>query len=98
MTLKEFIIKWDNSHSHDFWWRNKHNVAFNSKEHREASQIDITFEYLEDLLSKKVVEQVENSEEKKKRFKETGMWIKEQEIDKEKLKEEFDEIDINKIK
>jgi hypothetical protein len=97
MTLKEFIIKWDNSHSKDFWWRQKHNIAFNSSGHREANQVDITFEYLEDLLSKKVVESVELSEEKKKRLKETGMWIKEQEIDKEKLKEEFDDIDISKL-
>lgn len=96
MTLREFIIKWDNTHKHDFWWRNKHSVAFNSREHREASQIDIVFEYLEDLLSKRIVEESEKKEEKKKRLKEEG-WISEQKIDEEKLKEEFDSIDISKM-
>lgn len=49
-SLKKEIIKWGNLFPVDFWWRQKHNVAFNSKEHREISFLDQLFEYREEQI------------------------------------------------
>lgn len=84
MTLKEFIIHWNNSHKYDYWWRSKYNVAFNSEAHRKTNQYDIAFEYLEDKIMKNEIQQRDEMERKKQAFKKTRQWIVEREEDKEK--------------
>lgn len=65
------LIDWNLRFRYDRRWRIKHNIAFNSKAHRESNQIDIWFEMREDRLFEKlekeyVEQQIEQAELKKK--------------------------------
>jgi len=66
MTLKEYVIKWENAWRYDYWWRKKHNIPFNSAAHREVTQLDIAFEYFEEEMSNKAFKKLNEEEEIKK--------------------------------
>lgn len=55
--IKEFVLKWEQSHPIDLWWRKKHNVAFMSKPHKSISFLDQMFEYYEDQYYNEVIEE-----------------------------------------
>lgn len=48
--LDNFIVRWNNKFPLDYWWRNKHGVAFNSEIHRSTCPIDIYIESREQKL------------------------------------------------
>lgn len=54
--LEDFILQWNTDFPIDRWWRKTHKVAFNSSGHREASFLDMTFEFLEEKLYADAVE------------------------------------------
>ncbi len=94
--MKEIVVQWDNSWRYDHWWRQKYKIAFNSKEHQEASQFDIAFEYMESYLFELSTNNFKKQEEKEKRFKKDG-WISESTSSKSKNKKAFDNLDISKL-
>lgn len=71
-SLKKEIIKWNNLYPIDRWWRQKHNVAFNSPEHREISFLDQLFEFKEEQL-------FEKHEQSKEYIPNSGDWLAKQE-------------------
>lgn len=91
--MKELILHWNNEWKYDFWWRKKYNVPFNSEVHRNANQLDIYFEYIEDNLVKDLFIEQEKDKKREERFKKDG-WISESATSKEKLIEAFDKIDL----
>lgn len=97
MTLVEEIEKWNARWKRDWWWRQKYNIPFGSKQHREANQIDISFEYFESSLYNKAIEGLKKEEEKEKRFRETGMWISERTLKEEDENALWDKIDLSKL-
>lgn len=96
MTLREFVLDWDNTWRYDYWWRQKHNVAFNSEEHRAARQEDIAFEYIENKLAQEAIEDLKQEEEREK-MRKNGQWMKSN-IDPNKQKELFEKINWSSIK
>ena len=50
-SFKKFIILWNNRFPIDRWWRQRHNVAFNSPVHRDSCLIDMYWEFVEEKLS-----------------------------------------------
>lgn len=88
------VIEWNNKFPLDKWFREKYKISFNSIEHREISQIDIYFEWVEDRLFRKYSE---DSEETKIREKEylSGKVVKERQ--NKGLEEEFDNLDIKTL-
>jgi hypothetical protein len=48
--FRHFIVAWNTLYPLDRWWRLKYKVSFNSPTHREVNQLDIIFEYEEDVL------------------------------------------------
>lgn len=94
MTLREFIIHWNNTRRHDYWWRQKYNVAFNSEQHRATNQFDIAFEYYEDRLVQEEIENRAIRQKKEEEFKKTGQWITESKEDQQKADELFKKINI----
>jgi len=48
--IRRFIFSWDGRFPIDRWWRQKHNVPFNSPTHRESNFIDMYMEFLEDNI------------------------------------------------
>lgn len=81
MTTVQFAKRWNNSWRYDYWWRQKHNVAFNSQEHRDANPIDIRFEFIENVLMNQAIDDLSELDRKKKALAE-GRWI---EPDKDNL-------------
>lgn len=49
-SIKKEIISWNNRFPVDKYWRQKHNIAFNSPAHREISFLDQLFEYYEEKI------------------------------------------------
>lgn len=82
--FKSLVIWWNNSFPADKWWRDKHNIPFNSSKHRETSQVDIYFEYLEEKLFKKFHYQYEQEELMKNEF-EKGNILKEEVLDEKEI-------------
>lgn len=71
-SIKKEIIEWNNRFPIDKWWRDKHNIAFNTPKHREISFLDQLFEYYED----QVFEEHYNSKDYQPN---NGDWLKKQE-------------------
>lgn len=70
-----FIYEWNIKNPIDRWWREKHNIAFNSPEHRVSSFIDMYFEYKEDRIYNDLL--IKDKSEKYN--PEKGNFLKEQE-------------------
>lgn len=98
MTLLEEIEKWNAKYRYDFWYRDKYKIAFGSKEHRELNQIDISFAYFEHHLYNKAIDKFRMEEEKKKKFKESGMWISETKISESEEDKLWANADLSKLK
>ena len=55
--VKDFIKRWNYKFPVDYWWRKKHEVAFNSQEHRNSNFWDQVAEYHEDVMYQKLKEE-----------------------------------------
>ena len=95
----DIVYQWNIRHPLDRWWREKHKIAFNSEAHRRVSFLDIRFEFEEDRIMKKVLEE-------KKYLPNIGDWLiipdnlddnltEEQKF--VKYKKEFDSIDLSQF-
>lgn len=74
--LKKKIIEWNNRFPVDRFWRQKHNVPFNSPIHRKSNFIDQLFEFHEDKM-------FEEHRNKVAYIPNTGDWLKKQEKSEE---------------
>jgi len=97
MTLQDLVLNWNNAWKFDFWWRQKYNIPFGSETHRSISQIDIKFDYLENLLAKKQQDEMKRLDEGRKKLTETGEWIRENEANQKRQDELFDKIDLDQF-
>ncbi len=50
VNVKDFVRRWNYRFPVDYWWRKKHEVFFNSPEHRNSNFWDQFFEYEEDKM------------------------------------------------
>lgn len=62
--MKKEIIQWNNKFPLDKWWRIKYKIPYNSLQHQEISQVDIFFEYYEDILFKQFEEESKLNQDK----------------------------------
>lgn len=93
MTLKEFIIDWNNRFPFDSIYRKKYNIAFNSQAHRSLSQIDIYFDIIEDKLFSQYYEKYKRAKELEEDYKKTKVFLLESKhVHKELSEEEFDDL------
>lgn len=93
--LKDFVYSWNNNFPIDRWWRQKHQVAFNSSVHRESCFIDMYFEFLEDKLWERVTREQEDEGEQYIPGK--GNFLKKKSYSQEEIDDIFDKIDVNKM-
>ena len=81
----------------DRWWRQKYNIPFFSKQHLDASQLDIAREYQEMLIFKEFQIKAEQIAEKEENYKK-GIWITQQDpINEKEIDLLFDSIDISQF-
>lgn len=96
MTIKQLAVLWNNQWYHDHWYRNKHKIAFNSEQHRAINQIDISFEYFENILLNKSLEEYKQDEKRKERYIKDG-WISESLTKKEELIDAFNKMNLKDL-
>lgn len=93
---RRFVIEWNNKHPIDYWWRQKYSIPFNSKQHRQASLIDMKFEWEEDQVYKELQNRKEKEEKLKQSYEEYGFLSPTQqgEEDDEQL---FNDLDLDNL-
>ncbi len=88
--VKRFIISWDVRFPIDRWWRQKHNVPFNSLTHRESNFIDMYTEFVEDRM-------VEEMLKEEVYIPGTGNFLKERKISQEQYLADMSKIDLSQF-
>jgi len=92
--IDKFILRWNTMYPIDRWWREKHNVAFNSLEHRVVSFLDMYIEWNEEQLFKKMIDKdIKNKEYH------SGDWLQERR-DLKSIEDdirEFEQMDLTKL-
>jgi hypothetical protein len=73
-SVRDYLIEWNYLFPLDKWWREKHGIPLFSKRHLEASQINITYEYLEDKLFDELIEEGKVRKEIDRAYKQ-GQWL-----------------------
>ena len=90
--LQEFIYHWSITFPIDKWWRNKHNVPFGSKRHRDICPIDQLIEYKEDQIFRRLSNGIPKYDPG------AGNWLNKDESQKIDIDRAFDNLNINNIK
>ena len=88
----DYIDNWDGRFPVDYWWRQRHKVAFNSVEHRNSCFIDQLIEYEEEVLVKEYFEK-----DKKEYTPGRGDYIRKRKMTEAEIKKAFDELDLDKL-
>ena len=78
VTLRNDLIDWNNTFPLDRLYRQKHNVLYNSANHRRLWQVDIYLDWLESELFKEYETDFLESEKKAEQYKK-GIWLREPE-------------------
>lgn len=92
--LEDEILQWNLRFRYDRRWRKKYNLAFGSKEHLEANQIDIFFDLLEDRLFERLEKDYIESRKNQDDYRTTGKLLKEQKLTEEEEDRLFKKIKI----
>ena len=96
------MIDWNNMYPIDKWWRDKHNVAFGSKAHRDQNLLDMRLEFEEDLLFAEAErEAVEKARKKASYNPGTGDWLsktKKTKVETQtEIEKDFNRLDVNDL-
>lgn len=92
---RAFVIRWNNNHPLDRFFRDKYQISFNSPRHREINQLDILFEYIESVLIKESEEKIEKELQQRKQL-EKGIWLSDN-VTEEVNESLFDKLDISSL-
>ena len=95
--LKEYLLWWNLKYPADRWYRQKHNIGFNSKEHRNLCQIDIKLEFLESQLFEEHQTKFEESANKIAKYNKDKIWFTPKDLKPEEESMLFEDVDITKI-
>jgi len=96
-SLEDFVYNWNNNFPIDRWWRQKHQIPFNSPVHRDSCFIDMYFEFLEDRLWEKVVKSGEKERDEDRYIPGRRDLFKKVRLTQEEIDDQFDKIDISKL-
>lgn len=95
--MLQLILNWNRKWEYDFWWREKYNIAFNSLEHREVSQIDIKWDWAEKRLAEREQKEFEKRRQAELQYLKDGKWLKESEVQTKKEEKLLDKISLDSI-
>lgn len=96
MDWRTFMIRWNNEHPLDKQFREKHNIVFNSIQHRQINQFDLFLQYVEDQLFEEAMSSSIDNKNKAQQLKK-GEWLQEQVTTKEENDDLFDKIDLSNM-
>lgn len=94
MSLRDFIVYWNNKYRFDYWYRDKYKIGFNSSSHRELKVIDVRLEYLEEKLIEQEKIRSYNKKRRKDVYDKTGKWLKKRQSSEKIQSDLFDKIQI----
>lgn len=88
-----YIVNWNRLYPIDYWWRKKYKVPFGSDEHRQANFIQMYFDYEEERMMKKLMENYdETKEDFGDQFKKSGVGSK---MSQKQIDYDFENIDLS---
>lgn len=93
--IEAYIVRLNIDSPIDRWWRKKHNVAFNSAEHRAISIVDQYAEWYEDYIYKEIRDNAKKKEENPYVRNGGDFLYSRDDIIQEMSEEEFDDIDLS---
>lgn len=96
--MEDFVILWNNRFKYDYWYRKKFNIPFNSDQHRALSPIDVKFAFVEEMMMESERTKYQRIEKEKKKYAETGQWLKKRKLSEEREEEIFKLIDFRGYK
>lgn len=101
--VKGFVYNWNLRYPIDRWWREKHNIPFNSQDHRVSNFIDQLIEREEDLLFQTIIEEEiqktkEDYVEEEKYKPGTGNFLSKREVSEVEANSQFNELDLDNFK
>lgn len=86
--IENSIITWNKKYPIDCWWRRKYNVPFGSERHRQANFIQMFFDYQEQKMVEKSLE------EYRKRKSTEGAGVT-KDLSQEQIDYDFDNLDLS---
>ena len=92
--IRSYILWWNNTFPFDRWWRDKHNVAFNSPKHQEMSIIDIFIEYEEEVFFANYRNQIQTKADDRY-IPGRGQIFKPRRMSQKQIEAQFDAIDLD---
>lgn len=92
--IKHFVSNWNQMCPIDRWWREKHNISFNSPIHRATSFIDMYIEFWEQKLYNKKAEKKVKEEPY---IRGEGNFLKRRELTEEEIDDIYNSIDIDNM-
>ena len=72
--LLDLVRRWNSTWQCDYWWRQRHRVAFNSAAHREVTPLDVAFEHAEQGLVEEQRRELELVEQRRKDLATHGLF------------------------
>lgn len=92
--ITDLIFEWNNNFPIDRWWREKHNIPFNSQAHRDISYMDVCFEFIEEKSIEKIIKEREKIR-KDPYIVGSRNFLFKREISQDISDKEFDEINLD---
>ena len=95
--VTSYIINWNSLYPIDFWWRKKYDIPFGSEQHKQATFIQMFFDYEEEkmmskIINKKSKEDDESGFDFEKAQEKSGVGKK---MSQAQIDDDFDKIDLS---
>lgn len=95
--LRSFVEFWNQNYPIDKWWRDKYNIPFGSKLHKEQGVLDMRIDFEEDLMHAEALIKIKEREHYEPS---KGLWLKKKpnfKPTRQEIERDFDNIDLGNI-
>ncbi len=95
--IRSSVLSWNFNFPVDKWWRMKHSISFGSKDHLDASFVDMYFEYVEDLIISEYIKDPSKNNSKDKYVPGSGDIFRSQltVMSQKEIDDAYNNLDIN---
>lgn len=95
--ITAYIVNWNRLYPIDYWWRRKYKIPFGSEEHRQATFIQMFFDYEEEKMMNSLLDKEKDEDEDSLDFdtlaKSSGVGKK---MSQEQIDDDFDQLDVSR--
>ena len=95
--VTSYIINWNSLYPIDFWWRKKYDIPFGSEQHKQATFIQMFFDYEEEKMMSKIINKKSKEDDEagfdfEKAQEKSGVGKK---MSQAQIDDDFDKIDLS---